>query len=179
MGAATASRFGKLMDEVLAFSLSHVHEGGLPFAALVADQNGTILGRGVNRVRERHDPTAHAEVEAIRNACRTHGTPNLSGATLLASGEPCAMCYMSARFAGIAHVIFAADRDEAAEQGFDYRSTYRLFAEDPRHWKTPATEKLTVSRRLEPFLSFRARPHTRQNDHRLYVDEPPSHVDGG
>jgi guanine deaminase len=154
MFAGTASRYQKLMEEAVAFSMDHVHEGGIPFTALVVDCNGLVLGRGVNRVREHHDPTAHAEVEAIRNACRTHSTSNLSGATLLASGEPCAMCYMSARFAGIAQVFFAADRNEVAELGFDYRSTYRLFADDPLNWNAPAVEKLPVSRRLLPFQAF-------------------------
>lgn len=157
MCAGTATRYQELMEETVAFSMDHVHDGGIPFTALVTDRNGNILGRGVNRVRERHDPTAHAEVEAIRDACRTHGTFNLAGATLLASGEPCAMCYMSARLAGIAQVFFAADRNEAAEHGFDYRGTYRLFADDPLHWKAPAAERLPVPKRLEPFQSFRSR----------------------
>ncbi|WP_048648525.1 nucleoside deaminase [Nitratireductor soli] len=157
MCAGPASRYQKLMEETVAYSMDHVHDGGIPFTALVVDRNGTILGRGVNRVREHHDPTAHAEVEAIRDACHTHGTPNLSGATLLASGEPCAMCYMSARFAGIARVVFAADRHEAAEHGFDYRGTYRLFADDPLHWQAPSVEKLPVPERLAPFQSFRSR----------------------
>jgi guanine deaminase len=161
MCAGSGSRYQRLMEETVAFSTDHVHRGGIPFTALVVDRNGNILGRGVNRVREHHDPTAHAEVEAIRDACRAQGTFNLSGATLLASGEPCAMCYLSARFAGIAHVFFAADRNEAAEHGFDYRSTYRLFADDPLHWKAPAVEKLPVRKRLEPFQSFRSRPGAR------------------
>jgi guanine deaminase len=157
MCGETASRYQKFMEEAVAFSMDHVHEGGIPFTALVVDPKGFVLGRGVNRVREHHDPTAHAEVEAIRNACSTRGTSNLTGATLLASGEPCAMCYMIARFAGIAQVFFAADRNEAAEHGFDYRSTYCLFAEDPRIWKTPAVEKLSVPSRLQPFQAFSSR----------------------
>lgn len=161
MCAGSASRYQKLMEETVAFSTDHVHRGGIPFTALVIDGNGNILGRGVNRVRESHDPTAHAEVEAIRDACRTQGTFNLSGATLLASGEPCAMCYMSARFAGISRVVFAADRNEAAALGFDYRGTYRLFADDPLHWETPAAEKLPIRERLEPFQAFRSGPSMR------------------
>lgn len=156
MGAGPVSRYQKLMEETVAFSEAHVHQGGIPFTALVVDRNGAILGRGVNRVREHHDPTAHAEVEAIRDACRTHGALYLAGATLFASGEPCAMCYMSARSAGIAHVVFAADRHEAAEHGFDYRDTYRLFADDPLDWQAPSVEKLPVPERLAPFQVFRS-----------------------
>lgn len=157
MCSGTATRYQALMEKAVADSMDHVHEGGIPFTALVVDRGGNILGRGVNRVREHHDPTAHAEVEAIRDACRMHGTPNLLGATLLASGEPCAMCYLSARFAGIAQVVFAADRNEAAEHGFDYRSTYQLFADDPLLWRVPAVKKLQVEERLKPFQAFRLR----------------------
>lgn len=157
MVAERSARHTRLMEEVVAFSVDHVHDGGIPFTAFVVDQDGVVLGRGVNRVREHHDPTAHAEVEAIRDACRTHGTTRLQGTTLLASGEPCAMCYMSALHAGISQVLFAADRDEAAAHGFDYRGTYRLLVHDPRTWRSPVVNKLAVPERLRPFLEFRAR----------------------
>jgi len=156
MVADRLARYTQLMEEVVAFSLDHVHDGGIPFTALVVDQEGVILGRGVNRVREHHDPTAHAEVEAIRDACRTHGTTHLHGTTLLASGEPCAICYMSALYAGISQIFFAADRDETAAYGFDYRDTYRLFADDPQTWRSPAVSRLAVSQGLRPFLAFRS-----------------------
>ena len=152
-----SERFARLMEEAVAFSMDHVHEGGIPFTALVVDQGGAVLGRGVNRVREHHDTTAHAEVEAIRDACRTHGATHMRGATLLASGEPCAMCYMSALYAGISQVFFAADRDEVAAHGFDYRGAYHVFADDPLTWRSPAVAKLPVSGGLRPFTEFRAR----------------------
>lgn len=156
MAADHSTRITQLMGEAVTFSIDHVHEGGIPFTALVVDQDGMILGRGVNRVREHHDPTAHAEVEAIRDACRTRGTTHLRGAMLLASGEPCAMCYMSTLYAGISQVYFAVDRDEAAAYGFDYRGTYRLFADDPQTWRSPSVSKLLVSEGLRPFLAFRS-----------------------
>lgn len=153
-----SKRLSLLMEEAVAFSAEHVHDGGIPFTAFVVDASGTVLGRGVNRVRAHHDPTAHAEVEAIRDACRAHGTSYLKGATLLASGEPCAMCYMSALYAGISQVFFAVDREEAAAQGFDYRSSYTLFASDPRNWQSLVVRKLPVPDALHPFVAFRARP---------------------
>lgn len=146
----------QLMQEAVTFSKAHVHQGGIPFAALVVDANGKTLGCGVNRVREHHDPTAHAEVEAIRDACRSHGTPYLQGTTLLASGEPCAMCYVTALYAGISQVFFAVDRDEAAEHGFDYRGSYALFGRDPLRWRSPMVRKLAVPDGLRPFLDFRS-----------------------
>lgn len=157
MAADLAGRFAQSMEEAVAYSAEHVHGGGIPFTAFVVDASGTVLGRGVNRVREHHDPTAHAEVEAIRDACRTVGTPHLNGLTLLASGEPCAMCYLSALYAGIAHVFFAVDRNEAAAHGFDYRNTYSLFASDPLVWRSPAAQKLPVPEGMQPFLAFRSR----------------------
>lgn len=147
----------QLMKEAVAFSSKHVHGGGIPFTAFVVDTNGTVVGRGVNRVREQNDPLAHAEVEAVRDACRTGGSPYLRGMTLLASGEPCAMCYLSALYAGIAQVLFAVDRDEAAAHGFDYRGTYALYKSDPRDWRALAVDKLAVPEGLQPFLAFRAR----------------------
>lgn len=147
-------RLTKLMEQAVAYSREHVNGGGIPFTALVVNSNGAVLGRGVNRVCAHHDPTAHAEVEAIRDACRTQATPHLHGAILLASGEPCAMCYLNALYAGISQVYYAVDRDEAAAHGFDYRGTYRVFADDPHRWQTPAVERLAVPDRLRPFLEF-------------------------
>ncbi|NRB57590.1 MAG: nucleoside deaminase, partial [Salinicola sp.] len=63
----------RLMEDVVAYSTEHVRGGGIPFTAYVVDAKGNVLGRGVNRVLEQHDPTAHAEVEAIRDACRNLG----------------------------------------------------------------------------------------------------------
>lgn len=147
----------RLMEEAVAFSSEHVHGGGIPFTAFVVDASGAVVGRGVNRVREHHDPMAHAEVEAVRDACRTIGSASLHGMTLLASGEPCAMCYMSALYAGITQVLFAVDRDEAAAHGFDYRATYALYKSDPRDWRMLAVGKLPVRDGLQPFLAFRSR----------------------
>ncbi len=158
VAAHSPTRITQLMEEAVAFSVDHVRDGGIPFTAFVVDRNGEILGRGVNRVQEHHDPTAHAEVEAIRDACRSHGTVHLHGATLLASGEPCALCYMSALYAGVSRILFAADRDEAAAYGFDYRGTYRLFSDDPQSWRSPVVCKLAVAERLHPFQAFRSGP---------------------
>ena len=138
------------MSKLAAYAKEHVQEGGIPFAAFVVDAKGTILGRGVNRVLELHDPTAHAEVNAIRDACRTLGSHHLRGAILLASGEPCAMCYLNALFAGISAVYYIVDRNEAARAGFDYRSSYQLLEGFPEQWPMHVG-KHTISQALEPF----------------------------
>lgn len=157
MANVSSTRLTQGMKNAVAYAVEHVSSGGVPFTAFVVDAHGTVLGRGVNRVREHHDPTAHAEVEAIRDACRTAGTTHLSGLTLLASGEPCAMCYLSALYAGIEQVYFAVDRNEAAAHGFDYRGTYSLFCHDPLAWKSPFARKLPVPEGLQPFQLFRGR----------------------
>ncbi|WP_019960486.1 nucleoside deaminase [Woodsholea maritima] len=144
----------QMMAETLHYCRDHVKNGGIPFSAYILNDAGDILGRGVNRVREHHDPTAHAEVDAIRDACFQQGVPYLTGAILLASGEPCAMCYMSALYAGVSRIYYAVDRDEAAAHGFDYRGGYDLFANDPTHWRAPRVEKLVVDGALEPFQDF-------------------------
>ena len=124
---------------------------------LVVMPDGKVIGRGVNRVRHLNDVTAHAEVEALRDAGKNLGAPNLSGAVLLASGEPCALCYMASVYANVARVYYAADRHEAAAGGFDYRSGYKLFSRDPSDWVRPGVEKFPVERSLVPFQSFNRR----------------------
>lgn len=157
MKADISARITELMDEAVAYSKSHVVEGGIPFTAFVVDLDGTIVGRGVNRVQKECDLTAHAEVEAIRDACRRRRTPHLHRAILLASGEPCALCYMAAMYAGIGEIYFAADRDEAASHGFDYRRSYSLFRTDPLQWRSPKVGKLPVPGHLQPFKIFHER----------------------
>ena len=163
MAGNLTERLIRRMKEAVAYSAEHVHGGGIPFTAFVVNAGGTVLGRGVNRVQEHHDPTAHAEVEAIRDACRTVGAPNLRGLTLLASGEPCAMCYLSALYAGIEQVYFAVDRNESAAHGFDYRDTYSLLSRDPLGWESPAARKLSVPEGMQPFLAFHSQTRTPRN----------------
>ncbi|MGP9768602.1 nucleoside deaminase [Halomonas sp. AOP13-D3-9] len=147
-------RFSKLMEEVVTYSCEHVRNGGIPFTAFVVDAAGTVLGHGVNRVLEHNDPTAHAEVEAIRDACRNIGVSQLRAKTLLASGEPCAMCYLNALFAGINEVIYAVDRDGAAKAGFDYRGSYQMLAHFPDQWPMKV-HKHATTQALEPFNLWR------------------------
>ena len=145
-----------LVAEAIALSRRRVEEGGIPFAALVVDRTGNVLGRGVNQAKEDHDPTAHAEVIAIREACRHRQSAQLNGTLLIASGEPCALCYMAALYAGIGEVVFAADREEAARGGFDYRSSYRLLSADPAAWPIRRHHRHHPSSE-EPFAVWRER----------------------
>lgn len=114
-------------DNVIDLAVSNVEAGGLPFAAIVLNQNGEMIGKGVNQVATDLDCTAHAEIQAIREASRNEKSASLKGATLVASGEPCALCYMAIRMAGITNVVLVSDRYEAEKHGFDYLWTYQYF----------------------------------------------------
>lgn len=138
------------VHEAIRLSREHVAQGGIPFSGVIVGGSGRVLGTGFNRVREDNDPTAHAEVVALREATTKHGIRAVAGATLIASGEPCALCYMAALYAGIGRVVHAADRRTAASYGFDYTSSYALFAEDPENWPLEVTA-LQLPEAEQPF----------------------------
>lgn len=107
---------------VEAFNGVESNHGG-PFGAVIV-LNGEVVGKGHNRVTSANDPTAHAEVEAIREACSRLGTHQLNGATLYATCEPCPMCLSAIYWAGIGMVYYAADRNDAARIGFNDKFIY-------------------------------------------------------
>lgn len=115
------------VNSVIDLSIKNVERGGLPFASLIIDQNGDLIGAGVNQVSELLDCTAHAEIQAIREASSRKNTVSLNGATLVASGEPCGLCYMAILMAGIKKVAVVSDRYETRNNGFDYLWTYQYF----------------------------------------------------
>lgn len=121
------------MDEVafmrraIALSRLGVAEGGGPFGAVVV-RDGVILGEGRNAVVPGRDPTAHAEVMAIRAACAALGTHELSGAVIYTSCEPCPMCLGAIWWARVAEVVHGNDRADAAAIGFDDAALYEEVA---------------------------------------------------
>jgi guanine deaminase len=107
------------MEEAIELSRRNVHDGaGGPFAAIVV-KDGQVIARGTNRVTSTNDPTAHAEVIAIREACRTLKTFRLVGCELYATCEPCPMCLGAIYWARLDAVYYASTRDDAARIGFD------------------------------------------------------------
>lgn len=94
------------------------NEGG-PFGAIIVDQDGKIVGQGNNKVTSTNDPTAHAEIVAIRDACKNLNTFQLEGCTIYTSCEPCPMCLGAIYWARPERIIFAASREDAAKIGFD------------------------------------------------------------
>lgn len=104
-----------------AIELSKIHmqnDAGGPFGAVIV-QNSQIIGEGWNQVTSTNDPTAHAEVIAIRRACANLKAFDLSGATLYTSCEPCPMCLSAAYWARIGHIYFGNSRADAARHQFD------------------------------------------------------------
>ena len=113
------------LRHAIAVAMDGVAGGSAPFAGLVV-ADGRIIATGLNRVRQDVDPTAHAEIVAIRDACRNTKHPSLVGATLYASGEPCSMCMVAAGWAGVRRVVYAATAESAAAAGFDYVGSRRM-----------------------------------------------------
>jgi len=93
-------------------------QNGGPFAAMVV-RNGKIIGTGVNQVTRSNDPTAHAEVQAIRDACKNINDFKLSDCEIYTSCEPCPMCMSAIYWSRIERVYFALTKDDAADAGFD------------------------------------------------------------
>jgi guanine deaminase len=91
-------------------AIENAEHGQAPFGALVV-RDGEVLGTGVNTVERDRDPTAHAEVEALRAAARVHGTASLVGATVVSSCEPCAMCHAACAVAGVTRIAYAASKE--------------------------------------------------------------------
>lgn len=98
---------------------------GGPFGVVIANADGEIVAEGCNQVTSTNDPTAHAEITAIRGACATLGTFILAGHVLYTSCEPCPMCLAAAYWARVDGIVFAASRADAASGGFDDEFLYR------------------------------------------------------
>jgi guanine deaminase len=119
-----------------------------------------VVGTGVSTILRDGDPTAHAEVAAVRDACRSLGTLDLRGAVLACSCEPCPMCHAAAVLAGISRIVYAATKDTAARHGFalsgvaaDMQATWRAKRLDPvEHVPTEGAD--------EPFVRFDERART-------------------
>jgi tRNA(Arg) A34 adenosine deaminase TadA len=108
-----------LMREAARLACENVETNrGGPFGAVIA-RDGEIVGRGTNLVTSTNDPTAHAEVMAIRHACRELGTFSLAGCEIYTSCEPCPMCLAAIYWARLDRIFYANCRADAARIGFD------------------------------------------------------------
>lgn len=137
-------------------AVENVGEGGGPFGAVLV-RDDEVVATGQNRVTRDHDPSAHAEIVAIRAAGRAIGDFSLAGLTLYASCEPCPMCLAASLWARVDRVVYAADRNDAARGGFDDREFYDLFSRHRSTWTVPVEAAATESAQ-RPFEVWLTRP---------------------
>ncbi|MEA4867731.1 MAG: nucleoside deaminase [Rikenellaceae bacterium] len=124
-------------------------QGGGPFGAVIV-KDGKVVSAAGNTVTPDNDPTAHAEVNAIRNACKELKTFDLSGCVLYTSCEPCPMCLSASYWARIGRIYYAAGRDDAAKAGFSDAFIYDQFDLPVNERSLPA-ERIMEEEGLQPF----------------------------
>lgn len=132
-----------LLARAVTLGVQSVSAGGGPFGAVVARmQAGSLetVAEGTNQVTTRNDPTAHAEVVALRAAGAELGTFDLSGCVMLASCEPCPMCLTAGLWARVDSMWFAASRQDAAVAGFDDLAFYEAMARPREQWSVPVRQ---------------------------------------
>lgn len=128
---------------------------GGPFGAVIV-KDGEIIGEGCNRVTSENDPTAHAEIVAIRDACRRLGTFQLDGAAIYTSCEPCPMCLAAIYWARPEKVFFAGTRVDAADAGFDDEMIYEEISKDLGERRMPIVNMLR-EKALELFENWKGK----------------------
>ncbi len=114
----------QFLQQAIELAIRSASNQGGPFGAVIVRQ-GKVIGTGHNQVTENCDPSAHAEVMAIRDACKHLNTHHLDDCTLYASCQPCPMCLSAIYWARIPRVIYAATSDDAASAGFDDAFIYQ------------------------------------------------------
>ncbi|MEV6396059.1 nucleoside deaminase [Streptomyces sp. NPDC051907] len=144
------------MEEAIELATNSVRNGGGPFGALVA-KDGEVVAIGNNQVTSTLDPVAHAEVSALRAACKKLGVFSLEGCVLFTSCEPCPMCLSAALWARVDRVVYSADRHDAAVAGFDDRKFYDLFEKKPASMWPVSVEHLDLPNRTAPFDAWLAK----------------------
>lgn len=145
------------MQQAIALAVENVRSGrGGPFAALVV-RAGEILGRGTNLVTATNDPTAHAEMLAIREACQKIGSFELTGCDIYASCEPCPMCLGAIYWARPAKLYFAAHSGDAAKNGFDDSLIYAEINKPAAERRIPMAQ-LMREEALKVFREWERKP---------------------
>ena len=151
----------ELMRRAIALALENVRTArGGPFAALVA-KHGSVIGEGANTVTATNDPTAHAEIVAIRAACRALGTFQLTDCELYTTCEPCPMCLGAIYWARPARVFYAGVAADAADAGFDDAFIYEELQRSPESRRIPMTQ-LMREESLAIFAAWKRQPNKTQ-----------------
>lgn len=139
----------RFMKEAIELSKESVASGGGPFGAIVV-RNGQIVGKGMNRVTAWNDPTAHAEIVAIRDACKSLNSFKLDGCILYTSCEPCSMCLGSIYWSRLKEVYFANTQHDAADIGFDDAFIYTEIGKE-HHERSIMFTQIMKTEALEAF----------------------------
>lgn len=161
MGNKTMANANRFLAEAIALAFDNVRNGGRPFGSVVV-KDGKVIARGVNRMLTDSDPTAHAEMLALRAAGAALKSPRLDGCEIYASGQPCPMCLAAIRMSGIGDVTFAYSNRDAEPFGL---STAAVAAE--------LAKPLDLQSGLK--MSY-CPPETRDEDHlyRVWQDQAES-----
>lgn len=140
------------MRKAIELSIENVKNGGGPFGAVIV-KDGEIVATGVNRVTANHDPTAHAEVSAIRAACQKLDTFDLSGCEIYTSCEPCPMCLGAIYWAHLDKIYYGNNKTDAARIGFDDSFIYDELALK-REDRKKAMEELLPDEAIAAFQAW-------------------------
>ncbi len=146
----------RFMRMAIDLSVGNVAEGGGPFGAVIV-RDGEVIATGVNRVTADNDPTAHAEVNAIRAACASVGDFKLTGCTVYSSCEPCPMCLSALYWAGVARICYGNTKEDAKAIDFDDSFIYDEIARDYSERSIPC-ENFMRDRAQAAFRAWTAKP---------------------
>ena len=147
----------QFMAEAIRLATENVTSGnGGPFGAVIV-RDGSILARGVNQVTAHNDPTAHAEVTAIRNACAALGSFSLAGCTIYTSCEPCPMCLAAIYWAHCDAVFYGNSAADAARIGFDDQFLYEELSK-PLAERSIPINRLLPEQAWESFVAWQNSP---------------------
>lgn len=152
MKVVRSDKDNEFMREAIGLALSNIENGGGPFGAVVV-RDGEIIGRGANRVTASNDPTAHAEVCAIRDAATRVGSFSLEGAVIYTSCEPCPMCLGAIYWARISTIYYGATQADAARVNFDDSFIYRQIEKPIGQREIPEINVLGEEAKL-PFIRW-------------------------
>ncbi|WP_445115050.1 nucleoside deaminase [Acinetobacter sp. WZC-1] len=119
------------IQQAIQLAEQNVQSGGRPFGAVIV-KNDAVISRGVNQILQTNDPTAHAELQAVREACHVLQSISLKGCTVYASGQPCPMCLAAMRMTGIERIVYAYSNQDAEPFGLSTENIAIQLRAEPR-----------------------------------------------
>ncbi|MEG2665782.1 MAG: nucleoside deaminase [Bacteroidales bacterium] len=143
----------EIMEEAITLASENIKKGGGPFGSIII-KDGKVIARAGNTVTSGLDPTAHAEISATRQACKTLNSFDLNGCEIYSSCEPCPMCLSAIYLARISKLYFSASRFDAADAGFDDSFLYEEIAVPIEKRKIPVQE-LIAQKGKSPFVQWK------------------------